>query len=120
MVACVEKLSAEKKQRELKGAKIVIYGATGVVGYSAGVIAALEGAQVTMVGYSGLDRVQKLTEEIEHRFNVKCNPADGSSPEQVRALLLENEIALCAARAAFKLSPRTILLRPNRCSSRPT
>jgi len=31
MVACVEKLLREKRQRELKGARIVIYGATGVV-----------------------------------------------------------------------------------------
>ena len=32
MVACVEKVLRVKKQRELKGSKIVIYGATGVVG----------------------------------------------------------------------------------------
>ena len=35
MVACVEKILRAQKQRELKGLKIVIYGATGVVGYSA-------------------------------------------------------------------------------------
>jgi len=103
MVACVEKLLREKKQRELKGAKIVIYGATGVVGYSAGVIAALEGADVTMVGYSGLERVAKLTDEIDKRFGVKCKPADGSTAEQVRALLLVNEVALCAARAGVQV-----------------
>ena len=34
MVACVEKMLRDKKQRELKGAKVVIYGATGVVGFS--------------------------------------------------------------------------------------
>ena len=103
MVAAVEKLLKEKKQRELKGAKVVIYGATGVVGYSAGVISALEGADVTMVGYSGVERVKKLTDEIEHRFGVKITPADGSTPEQVRALLVESEIALCAARAGVQV-----------------
>ena len=103
MVACVEKLLREKKQRELKGAKIVIYGATGVVGYSAAVIAALEGAHVTMAGYSGLPRVLKLAEEIEHRFHVKVRAADGSTPEMVRSLLNEHEIALCAARAGLQV-----------------
>jgi methylene-tetrahydromethanopterin dehydrogenase len=103
MVACVEKLLREKKQRELKGARIVIYGATGVVGYSSGVIAALDGADVTMVGYSGLERIRKLTDEIEHRFGVKVKPADGSSPELVRKLLVENEIAFCAARAGVRV-----------------
>jgi methylene-tetrahydromethanopterin dehydrogenase len=103
MVACVEKLLREKKQRDLKGARIVIYGATGVVGYSSGVISALEGADVTMVGYSGLDRVKKLTDEIGQRFGVKVKPADGSSAEQVRALLAQSEIAFCAARAGVQV-----------------
>ncbi|MEF3365274.1 NAD(P)-dependent methylenetetrahydromethanopterin dehydrogenase [Methylocystis sp. 9N] len=103
MVACVEKILRDKKQRELKGAKVVIYGATGVVGYSAAVISALEGAQVTIVGYSGLERVAKLADEMCKRFDIKVTPADGSTPEQVRALLTENEIALCAARAGVQV-----------------
>lgn len=94
------------KQRELKGLKIVIYGATGVVGYSAAVIAALEGAEVTVVGYSGIDRVRKLAEEMQKRFSIDVMPADGSSPEQVRSLLLDHEVALCAARAGIKVLSR--------------
>jgi methylene-tetrahydromethanopterin dehydrogenase len=103
MVACVEKVLRDKKKRELKGARIVIYGATGVVGYSAAVISALEGADVTIVGYSGLERVAKLGAEMEKRFDIKVKPADGSTPEQNRALLLDNEIALCAARAGVQV-----------------
>ncbi len=103
MVACVEKILRAQKQRELKGLRIVIYGATGVVGYSAAVIAALEGAEVTVVGYSGIDRVRKLAEEMQKRFSIDVMPADGSSPEQVRALLLDHEVALCAARAGVKV-----------------
>ncbi len=103
MVACVEKILRAKKQRELKGSKVVIYGATGVVGYSAAVISALEGAQVTIVGYSGIDRVVSQATEIEKRFGVKVTPADGSKPEQVRALLTQHEIALCAARAGVQV-----------------
>lgn len=103
MVACVEKILRDKKQRELKGAKVVIYGATGVVGYSAAVISALEGAKVTIVGYSGLERVAKLADEMCKRFDIKVTPADGSTPEQVRSLLTENEIALCAARAGVQV-----------------
>ena len=106
MVACVEKILRVEKQRELKGLKIVIYGATGVVGYSAAVIAALEGAEVTVVGYSGIDRVRKLAEEMQKRFSINVMPADGSSPEQVRALLLDHEVALCAARAGIKVLSR--------------
>lgn len=103
MVACVEKLLRDKKQRELKGAKIVIYGATGVVGYCSAVIAALEGAEVTVVGYSGLERVSAQAEEMGKRFNIKVTPADGSSSDQVRKLLLDHEIAMCAARAGVQV-----------------
>ena len=39
MVACVEKVLKEKKQRDLKGLRVAIFGATGVVGFSAAVIA---------------------------------------------------------------------------------
>jgi methylene-tetrahydromethanopterin dehydrogenase len=103
MVACVEKVLREKKKRELKGSRIVIYGATGVVGFSSAVISALEGADVTIVGYSGIERVQKSAEEIEKRFGVKVKSADGSTQEQVRKLLVDAEIALCAARAGVQV-----------------
>ena len=109
MVACVEKVLREKKQRDLKGSKIVIYGATGVVGYCSAVIAALEGAEVTVAGYSGLERVSKLAEEMGQRFNIKVTPADGSSSDQVRALLLQHEIALCAARAGVQVLSKSDL-----------
>lgn len=109
MVACVEKILREKKQCDLKGSKIVIYGATGVVGYCSAVIAALEGAEVTVAGYSGLERVTKLAEEMCQRFNIKVTPADGSSSDQVRALLLQHEIALCAARAGVQVLSKSDL-----------
>jgi len=103
MVACTEKVLKEKKGRELKGASIVIYGATGVVGYSSAVIAALEGANVTIVGYSGIDRVAKQAEEMAQRFGIKVTPADGSNTAQVRELLLKHEVALCCARAGVQV-----------------
>jgi methylene-tetrahydromethanopterin dehydrogenase len=64
MVACVEKALKEKKQRELKGLRVAVFGATGVVGFAAAVIAAREGADVTLVGYDGPDRVKRSAEEI--------------------------------------------------------
>ncbi len=53
MVACVEKVLKEKKNRSLAGTKVIIFGATGVVGFSSGVIAALEGAKVMLAGHDG-------------------------------------------------------------------
>src|SRR3984885_12610276 len=65
MVACVEKVLKDKKKRDLKGLKVATFGATGVVGFSASVIAALEGADVTLVGYDGVKRVADAAQEIK-------------------------------------------------------
>ena len=48
-----------------------VFGATGVVGFSAAVICAQEGAKVTLVGYDGPERVRRAAEEIKKRFGVE-------------------------------------------------
>jgi methylene-tetrahydromethanopterin dehydrogenase len=47
MVACVEKILRDKKHRDLRGLNVAVFGATGVVGFCAAVIAALEGSAST-------------------------------------------------------------------------
>src|ERR1700730_7872217 len=69
MVACVEKVLKDKKKRGLKGLKAVVFGGTGVVVFTAAVIAALEGGDVTLVGYDGIKRVSDGASEIKSRFN---------------------------------------------------
>ncbi|WP_297298995.1 NAD(P)-dependent methylenetetrahydromethanopterin dehydrogenase [uncultured Methylovirgula sp.] len=103
MVACVEKVLKQKKQRSLSGTKVVVYGATGVVGFSSAVIAALEGAKVTLAGYNGPDRVEKATQEIRKRFGVETFFADASDHDKVLNLLVNSEIALCAGRAGVQI-----------------
>ena len=82
MVACVEKTLNDKKKRNLKALKIAVFGATGVVGFSSAVIAALEGADVTLVGYDGIKRVSDAAREIKTRFQVDVRAADGSDDSE--------------------------------------
>jgi methylene-tetrahydromethanopterin dehydrogenase len=103
MVACVEKTLTEKKKLPLKGRKIAVFGATGVVGYSAAVIAALEGADVTLVGYDGIKRVAEAAQEIKTRFEVDLRSADGSDDAKKAAILAATEVALCAGRAGVMI-----------------
>jgi methylene-tetrahydromethanopterin dehydrogenase len=103
MVACVEKILRDKKKRGLKGLKVAVFGATGVVGFSAAVIAALEGAEVTLVGYDGLKRVSEAAEEIEARFGVETHAADGSDDAKKSKILAAAEAALCAGRAGVTI-----------------
>ena len=103
MVACVERILKEKHQRRLDGLKLAIFGATGVVGYAAAVIAALERSSVTTVGYDGIKRVTDSANEIRTRFNVEVRPADGTDDSKKTAILKENEAVLCAGRAGVQI-----------------
>ena len=103
MVACVEKLLREKKGKHLKGVRVAVFGATGVVGFSAAVIAALQGADITLVGYDGIKRVSDGAAEIKTRFGVEARAADGSNEEKKIGILSVSEIALCAGRAGVQI-----------------
>jgi methylene-tetrahydromethanopterin dehydrogenase len=110
MVACVEKILKDKKKRDLKGLKVAVFGATGVVGYASGVIAALEGSDVTLVGYDGIKRVNDAAQEIKGRFSVDVRAADGSDDAKKSAILAETEAALCAGRAGVQILSKAQLI----------
>jgi methylene-tetrahydromethanopterin dehydrogenase len=99
MVARVEK--------ELKsgwsGRRVSVFGGTGVVGFSAAVIAALEGAKVTLIGYDGAERVRKLADAAKARFNVDIAAADGSSDALKTAAVAQADVVLCAGRAGVEI-----------------
>jgi methylene-tetrahydromethanopterin dehydrogenase len=103
MVACVEKILKEKKGRALADMKIVIFGATGVVGYASGVIAALEGADVTLAGHDGRERVQAKANDIKKRFGVAVHAVDASTPAKLLEVLVGAEIVFCAAAAGVQV-----------------
>jgi methylene-tetrahydromethanopterin dehydrogenase len=103
LLAVVEKTYQAKFGASLAGARIAIFGATGVVGTAAGVIGALEGAKVTYVGHDGVTRVNKLAEEVKLRFGVDVAAADGASAQARGGVLAATDIALCAARAGVRV-----------------
>jgi methylene-tetrahydromethanopterin dehydrogenase len=103
MVACVEKILKDRKQRNLEGLKVAVFGATGVVGFASAVIAALQGSDVTLVGYDGIKRVNDAAQEIKRRFNVDVRAADGSDDGKKSTILAETEAAFCAGRAGVAI-----------------
>jgi len=114
MVACVEKILKDKKKRDLKGLKVAVFGATGVVGYAAGVIAALEGSDVTVVGYDGIKRVSESAKEMKTRFNVDVRAADGSDDGKKAAILAETEAVFAAGRAGVQILSKAQLAAAKR------
>jgi methylene-tetrahydromethanopterin dehydrogenase len=103
MVACVKVALKEKFSTELNGKRIAIFGGTGVVGFASGVIAAIDGAQATLIGYDGPDRVRKLAEEANARFSVNIANADGSTEEQKEELVRDADIIFAAGPAGKRL-----------------
>jgi methylene-tetrahydromethanopterin dehydrogenase len=103
MVACVEKTLHDKKQQSLRGLEVAVFGATGVVGFCAGVIAAQEGAHVTLVGYDGITRVSDSARDMKARFGVDVAAADGSTTEKKAEILSKAQVALCAGRAGVRI-----------------
>ncbi len=103
LVACAEKHLKAARGADLAGRRVAVFGATGVVGYSAGVIAAGEGARVTLVGYDGAARVKKGAEDAKARFDLELGYADGSSEALKAELARDAELILCAGRAGTQV-----------------
>jgi len=100
MVAHAQR-ALRRKGSELRGRKVIVFGATGVVGFASSVIAAGQGAEVTMVGYDGTTRVGRAAAEIGARFHLNVAPADGSTEERKAAILRTAEVVLSAGRAGL-------------------
>jgi methylene-tetrahydromethanopterin dehydrogenase len=103
MVTCAKKALRDKFASELKGQRVAVFGGTGVVGFASAVIAALDGAAATLIGYDGPDRVRKLAEEANARFSVNIGYADGSTEEQKSELVREADIVFAAGPAGKRL-----------------
>jgi methylene-tetrahydromethanopterin dehydrogenase len=103
MVACAKEALRDTFSTELKGKCIAVFGGTGVVGFASAVIASLDGASATLIGYDGPDRVRKLAEEANARFSVNIAYADGGTEEQKNALVREAEVIFAAGPAGKRL-----------------
>ncbi|MBV8770146.1 MAG: methylenetetrahydromethanopterin dehydrogenase [Hyphomicrobiales bacterium] len=106
MVTCVESTLRHKLSRTLDRLAVAVFGATGVVGFSSAVIAARQGAKVTLVGYDGVERVCKAAEEAKRRFDVALDFADGSSHDKIGRILSSTQVVLCAGRAGVRILDR--------------
>ena len=103
MVACAEKALKKHFSTEFKGKRVVVFGGTGVVAFASAVISAVEGAEAVLVGYDGPERVRKLAEEANSRFEVKLGYADGLTDEQKNGLVRGAEVIFSAGPAGKRL-----------------
>ncbi|MCL2384470.1 MAG: methylenetetrahydromethanopterin dehydrogenase [Alphaproteobacteria bacterium] len=108
MVASVEKLLHRWKRKTLKGIRLVNLGSTGPVGYTCGVIAALEGAEVLLTARD-IESVQATADEIKSRFGVTVKAARANSPEEIAAVLQGQEVVLATVAAGVQVLSSAML-----------
>jgi methylene-tetrahydromethanopterin dehydrogenase len=109
MVASIEKMLRDRKGRDLKGTRTAVFGATGPLGFSVAVIAALEGAAVTVVGYDGIKRVSDAAAEIKKRFGVDVHTVDGSDEQKKQSIVAATQVVVACGRAGVQILTRAQL-----------
>ncbi|HSI42311.1 MAG TPA: NAD(P)-dependent methylenetetrahydromethanopterin dehydrogenase [Xanthobacteraceae bacterium] len=103
MVAQVERKLEGRRDGGLKGAEVQVYGATGVVGGIAAVIAAQAGAKVTLVSHRDVEAVQLKAADFKVRFGVDLASAGARTDADKRALLPAAEVVLCCGKAGVQI-----------------
>lgn len=100
MVAVVERALRRSGVDGLTGLDVQVYGATGVVGGIAGLIAAQAGGSVTLVSHRGVSAVQGKAEELGRRYGVTLSCADTSADGKA-ALMDRAEVVLACGKAGI-------------------
>lgn len=109
MIALVEKHLRGKRDKGLKGAKVQIYGATGIIGGIAAVIAAQAGAEVTMVSHLVIEDVEAKAVDFKKRFKVKLRSAVAKTDEDKKALVADADVILTCASAGIEVISKPVL-----------
>ncbi|HEX2842047.1 NAD(P)-dependent methylenetetrahydromethanopterin dehydrogenase [Hyphomicrobium sp.] len=114
MVACVERALNRNFSRSLKGLRVSVFGAMGVVGFSSAVIAANEGAHVRIVAHDAMEPLQASAEYAADHFNVSLEPVGGQTDALKSKLLRTSDVIFTAGPAGVNIISRKQLAQaPN-------
>ncbi len=103
MIAKVEQALLAVRPAGLSGAKVQIYGATGVVGSIAAVIAAQAGAAVTLVSHREIAAVEEKAADFKTRFGVDLACAAAVTDAEKAELVPEAEVILATGKAGVEI-----------------
>ncbi|WP_374090269.1 NAD(P)-dependent methylenetetrahydromethanopterin dehydrogenase [Methylomicrobium lacus] len=103
LVACVEKELAAKHGKTFKDCKAVVFGGTGAVGITTGVIAALAGLDVAIVDHLSLETANEIAAAYNRRFGCHIKGAFAGSEAEKAALIADVDIIFCTAKAGVQV-----------------
>ena len=99
----------EKFNSTLRGKRVVVFGATGPVGGCASIMCAKEGADVTMVAHSSLEKTQALADKYHAQYGVTLKVVDGSNEAKKADIIADAEILLSCAAAGVRVITTAML-----------
>lgn len=103
LVALVERQLKAAHGQELQGRKTVVFGGTGPVGIATGVIAAICGADVTIVDHASLDAALDKANTYGRLFDVHLEGTCAASEADRAHLLHSAEVVFCTAKAGVQV-----------------
>ncbi len=109
LVALVEKQLKEKHDMELKDVRVVVFGGTGPVGISTGVIASLAGADTTIVDHLSLDTAMQIANEYNRRVGCKLKGTFASSGASKAWLIKKVDVIFNCTKAGIQVLDEEIL-----------
>lgn len=114
MVACVERVLVRQFARGLKGLRVAVFGATGVVGFASSVIAAGEGAKVSIVAHDTIEALEASAEFAADTFNVALSPVLGNTDALKSKIIRSSDVVFTAGPAGVNILTRAQIARSPR------
>jgi methylene-tetrahydromethanopterin dehydrogenase len=109
LVACIEKELKAKHGKELKDCKALVFGGTGPVGVATGVIAALAGAETTLVDHLSISTAEDVAKAYSRRFSCTLKGACATSDAEKAGLIADADIVFCTAKAGIQVLSAQVL-----------
>ncbi|MGZ8095336.1 MAG: NAD(P)-dependent methylenetetrahydromethanopterin dehydrogenase [Methylosarcina sp.] len=109
LVACVEKELKQKHGKELKDCNAVVFGGTGAVGVTTGIIASLAGLDTTLIDHISIDTANDLAQAYNRRFGCALKGAVASSDAEKAELIVKADIIFCTAKAGVQVLNADVL-----------
>lgn len=105
MIAKVQFHLKKQFDEDLKGQNISVFGATGPVGGCVSIIAAQNGANVTLIAHTENSKKEAeiRVENWNKKYNINLKVALGGADEAKQEILANSDIVLCAAAAGVQV-----------------
>ncbi|MGJ0486477.1 MAG: NAD(P)-dependent methylenetetrahydromethanopterin dehydrogenase [Methylomicrobium sp.] len=103
LVACVEKELTAKHGKSFKECKALVFGGTGAVGITTGVIASLAGLDVAIVDHLSIETANEIAAAYNRRFGCHLKGAFAGSDTEKAELVADVDIVFCTAKAGVQV-----------------